>query len=502
MPLPTGRELMQQSVEMARLAAEIDRRQELMAKRPKRKFISASTQEYEYASYMRAWVQKVERVGNLNYPEQARRQGLGGRLIMTVSVGRDGDVKGVLINTSSGKKPLDDAAVKVVQLASPFAPLPKTDEEVDIRDHPPDFKNGRWKAADQRARTACSTAMHGDAVADLIAITDCGPRRLRRNFHAAVHRPGCSTIASGARGASGRRSIRSRKYCSSEGTSPPPSAALQAQHRTTSTSNCASSRPGGATMQDICVRSNEAGAQTRISAPSVRNACRSERHLGMADVADDRNFSRENPALALAHGQHVQQAPGRVRAVAVAGVDETVPDLAPRPTPPPCHCVWRTMKQSTPIASDSSWCRARSRPSGRGSTSKPSVSAPSRTAANWKELRVRVDGSKNSVQTSGRQPGAQSVAAERIGAQSVGRVEQGHQRRRRQPSSVSRCRSRHPDAAGTRRHGSCLVQSRASAMRDSGSVNQRSRMITAASASSFEAWWRLRAPLARPAAKR
>ena len=108
---------MQQSVDMARLAAEIDRRQELMAKRPKRKFISASTQEYEYASYMRAWVQKVERVGNLNYPEQARRQGLGGRLIMTVSVGRDGEVKGVLINTSSGKKLLDDAAVKVVQLA-------------------------------------------------------------------------------------------------------------------------------------------------------------------------------------------------------------------------------------------------------------------------------------------------------------------------------------------------------------------------------------------------
>jgi len=144
LPLPTGRELMQQSVDMARLAAEIDRRQELMAKRPKRKFISASTQEYEYASYMRAWVQKVERVGNLNYPEQARRQGLGGRLIMTVSVGRDGEVKGVLINTSSGKKLLDDAAVKVVQLASPFAPLPKTDEEVDILEitRTWDFKNG------------------------------------------------------------------------------------------------------------------------------------------------------------------------------------------------------------------------------------------------------------------------------------------------------------------------------------------------------------------------
>jgi protein TonB len=144
LPLPTGRELMQQSAEMARLAAEISRRQELMAKRPKRKFISASTQQYEYASYMRAWVEKVERIGNLNYPEQARRQGLGGRLIMTVSVGRDGEVKGVLINRSSGRKLLDDAAVQVVTLASPFAPLPKTGEEIDILEitRTWDFKNG------------------------------------------------------------------------------------------------------------------------------------------------------------------------------------------------------------------------------------------------------------------------------------------------------------------------------------------------------------------------
>jgi protein TonB len=143
-PLPTGQELMQQSIEMARLAAEIERKQELYAKRPKRKFISASTQEYEYATYMRAWIEKVERVGNLNYPEQARRQGLGGRLIMTVSVGRNGEVKGVLINRSSGRKILDDAALRVVQLANPFPPLPHTSEDVDILEitRTWDFKNG------------------------------------------------------------------------------------------------------------------------------------------------------------------------------------------------------------------------------------------------------------------------------------------------------------------------------------------------------------------------
>jgi protein TonB len=59
---------------MARLAAEIDRQSVAYAKRPKRKFVSASTQEFEYASYMRAWVARVERIGNLNYPDEARRR--------------------------------------------------------------------------------------------------------------------------------------------------------------------------------------------------------------------------------------------------------------------------------------------------------------------------------------------------------------------------------------------------------------------------------------------
>jgi protein TonB len=143
-PLPTGQELMQQSIEMARLSAEIARKQELYAKRPKKKFISASTQAYEYAAYMRAWVEKVERIGNLNFPEEARRQGLSGRLIMTVSVGRNGEVKGVVLQRSSGRKILDDAALNVVRLASPFEPLPRTSEDIDILEitRTWEYKNG------------------------------------------------------------------------------------------------------------------------------------------------------------------------------------------------------------------------------------------------------------------------------------------------------------------------------------------------------------------------
>lgn len=131
-PLPTGQELVEQSLEMARLAAEIERRQQLLAKRPKRKFVSASTKEYEYAAYLRAWVARVERVGNLNYPEEARSRGLSGRLVMTVAVRRDGSIENVLLNSSSGLGILDQAAMRIVRLAEPFPPLPDTTERVDV----------------------------------------------------------------------------------------------------------------------------------------------------------------------------------------------------------------------------------------------------------------------------------------------------------------------------------------------------------------------------------
>lgn len=131
-PLPTGQELVEQSLEMARLAAEIERRQQLLAKRPKRKFVSASTKEYEYAAYLRAWVARVERVGNLNYPEEARRRGLSGRLVMTVAVRRDGSIENVLLNSSSGLGILDQAAMRIVRLAEPYPPLPETAEKVDV----------------------------------------------------------------------------------------------------------------------------------------------------------------------------------------------------------------------------------------------------------------------------------------------------------------------------------------------------------------------------------
>lgn len=131
-PLPLGDQLLEQQIEMARLAAEVERRQAQYAKRPKRKFVSASTQEYAYAAYLRAWVERVERVGNANYPERARAERLEGRLVMTVAVRRDGSIESVVLNTPSRHEVLNQAARRIVGLAAPFAPVPQGAERVDV----------------------------------------------------------------------------------------------------------------------------------------------------------------------------------------------------------------------------------------------------------------------------------------------------------------------------------------------------------------------------------
>jgi protein TonB len=130
LPQPTARELMEKKLEMARLAQEVQRDTIAYAKRPRKKFISANTREYEYAAYMAAWVARVERIGNLNYPDEARRQQLHGQLVLTVALRRDGSIKSADIIQSSGHKLLDDAALRIVRLAAPFPPIP-TAEKVD-----------------------------------------------------------------------------------------------------------------------------------------------------------------------------------------------------------------------------------------------------------------------------------------------------------------------------------------------------------------------------------
>ena len=130
-PAVVERDIEQRKIEMARLAQEIQRESEQYAKRPKRKYISANTKEYEFAAYMRVWVARIERIGNLNYPDEARRQQLHGQLVLTVGLDRAGKIKSIDVIQSSGHKVLDDAAIRIVHLAEPFPALPEDKEKVD-----------------------------------------------------------------------------------------------------------------------------------------------------------------------------------------------------------------------------------------------------------------------------------------------------------------------------------------------------------------------------------
>ncbi|MDD5463047.1 MAG: energy transducer TonB [Methylococcales bacterium] len=124
-PLITAEALQQQ---IAQLGTEI-RQNNPGADKTKIKFVdSVSAHKYMAAQYMKDWENKVERMGNLNYPEVATRKNFSGTLTMDVGIKADGSIYSIRINRSSGNPELDEAAKNIVRMSAPFAPLP-----VDLR---------------------------------------------------------------------------------------------------------------------------------------------------------------------------------------------------------------------------------------------------------------------------------------------------------------------------------------------------------------------------------
>jgi protein TonB len=120
---PSGRDLADLALAAMRLQAQIDRQIEQYQKRPRKKFIGASAAEYRFAQYEEDWRVKIERVGTLNYPAEARGK-LYGNLRLTVIIRPDGNVESIELDRSSGLKVLDAAAFKIVRMATPFAAFP------------------------------------------------------------------------------------------------------------------------------------------------------------------------------------------------------------------------------------------------------------------------------------------------------------------------------------------------------------------------------------------
>jgi protein TonB len=132
-PDAEARDLVEKSLEIARLEAQIRRDFQAYQERPKRRFIGARAQEYRFAQYVDNWRLKIERIGNLNYPEEAKARKIYGSLQLTVAIKADGEVESVEVNRSSGYRFLDQAAIRIVRLAAPFDRFPdniRTDTDI------------------------------------------------------------------------------------------------------------------------------------------------------------------------------------------------------------------------------------------------------------------------------------------------------------------------------------------------------------------------------------
>ena len=130
-PLPdqtnnvTAAQLFERSSEIARLSAEINKLKKAYAKQPRHRYVSgANARKYQYANYLDGWRAKVERIGNLNYPKQALSKRISGSLLLDVAINPDGSLHSIRVLRSSGHAVLDQAAKRIVRMASPFSPLP------------------------------------------------------------------------------------------------------------------------------------------------------------------------------------------------------------------------------------------------------------------------------------------------------------------------------------------------------------------------------------------
>ena len=133
LPVREKKSLMERSLEIASLEARFDQQRQAYARKPRvMRVTAASTLKSTNAAYVRNWVSRVVRVGNINYPSEARRSNLYGNARILVSLRKDGTVKELAILESSGSTVLDDAAIRIVRMAAPFAPFPDSlKEEVD-----------------------------------------------------------------------------------------------------------------------------------------------------------------------------------------------------------------------------------------------------------------------------------------------------------------------------------------------------------------------------------
>ena len=122
------------SQQIAEVTTEFNKSLENQAKQQRMVYInSVNAHKYNAAAYEADWQEKVERIGNINYPDEARRQNLTGSLLMAVGIKADGSIYSIKVRQSSGEPILDEAAERIVRMAAPFSPFPpELLEEADV----------------------------------------------------------------------------------------------------------------------------------------------------------------------------------------------------------------------------------------------------------------------------------------------------------------------------------------------------------------------------------
>ena len=111
--------------QVAKWSAQQEQSDSATAKFPDKRRIDPRTKAHDDAAYIYDWAQKVERIGNLNYPDEARRRNLSGALILEVTLRPDGSIHDLKVLKPSNHPVLDQSALRSVRLAAPFSPVPE-----------------------------------------------------------------------------------------------------------------------------------------------------------------------------------------------------------------------------------------------------------------------------------------------------------------------------------------------------------------------------------------
>lgn len=125
-PTTDAKEVTDETREEARLVSELAKDEADYSKMPKTRFLnSTNAKSAVEAAYIDAWAKKIERVGTNNFPKEAIRLGTSGTLIINATLNQQGKITEAKVKLSSGSRILDNSALRIIKIASPFRALPK-----------------------------------------------------------------------------------------------------------------------------------------------------------------------------------------------------------------------------------------------------------------------------------------------------------------------------------------------------------------------------------------